>query len=63
VARRIRSQAHGHEMILVAVTGWGQEEDRRLSQEAGFDHHLVKPVAYDALIAALGLSRAESPEA
>jgi CheY-like chemotaxis protein len=31
-------------MALIAVTGWGQEEDRRRSQEAGFDYHLVKPV-------------------
>ena len=35
--------------LLVAMTGWGQEEDRRRSQEAGFDHHLVKPVEPDAL--------------
>jgi two-component system CheB/CheR fusion protein len=31
-------------MVLVALTGWGQEEDKRRSEEAGFDHHLVKPV-------------------
>ena len=31
-------------MVLIALTGWGQEEDKRRSQEAGFDHHLVKPV-------------------
>ncbi len=36
-------------MILIAVTGWGQDEDRRESQEAGFDGHLVKPVDYDRL--------------
>jgi CheY-like chemotaxis protein len=36
-------------MLLVAVTGWGQEEDRRLSKEAGFSAHLVKPVTLDAL--------------
>ncbi|MFO0880851.1 MAG: MASE1 domain-containing protein [Gemmataceae bacterium] len=44
VCRRIRREKWGHGMILVAVTGWGQEEDRRESVEAGFDHHLVKPV-------------------
>ncbi len=44
VCRRIREQPWGKEVVLIAVTGWGQEEDRRLSQEAGFDHHLVKPV-------------------
>ena len=31
-------------MVLIAVTGWGQEDDRRRSHEAGFDHHMVKPV-------------------
>ena len=36
-------------MVLVALTGWGQEEDRRKSQEAGFDHHLTKPADYGKL--------------
>jgi signal transduction histidine kinase len=49
-ARRIREQPWGRKMILVALTGWGQEEDRRKSKEAGFDHHLVKPVDIDALM-------------
>lgn len=44
VARRLRQQVLGEELTLIAVTGWGQEEDRRRSGEAGFDHHLVKPV-------------------
>jgi len=35
--------------VLVAVTGWGEDEDRRRSREAGFDGHLVKPVDLDAL--------------
>jgi PAS domain S-box-containing protein len=43
-ARRIRELADGKGVLLVALTGWGQEEDRRRSKEAGFDHHLVKPV-------------------
>jgi CheY-like chemotaxis protein len=43
-AQHIRAQAWGAEMVLVATTGWGQEEDRRRSKAAGFDHHLVKPV-------------------
>jgi PAS domain S-box-containing protein len=47
--RRIRQQLWGKEILIVAVTGWGQEEDRRRSQEAGFDRHLVKPVAMAAL--------------
>jgi hypothetical protein len=37
----------------VALTGWGQDEDKRRSREAGFDFHLVKPAAYDALKAVL----------
>jgi PAS domain S-box-containing protein len=45
-ARRIREQPWGRNMVLVALTGWGQDEDRRRSQEAGFDHHMVKPVDY-----------------
>jgi CheY-like chemotaxis protein len=43
VARRIREQPWGKGMRLVALSGWGQEEDRRRSQEAGFDVHLTKP--------------------
>ncbi len=43
VARRLRSEAWGPGMVLIALTGWGQDEDKRRSQEAGFDHHLVKP--------------------
>ena len=42
--RRIRNLPFGSEVILVAVTGWGQAEDRRKSKAAGFDHHMVKPV-------------------
>ena len=42
--RRIREQAWGKRMLMIAITGWGQDIDRRKSQEAGFDHHLVKPV-------------------
>ena len=42
-ARRIREQPWGKDMVLVALTGWGQVEDRRRSKEAGFNHHLVKP--------------------
>ncbi len=42
--RHIREQPWGQAVILIAVTGWGQDEDRRRSREAGFDHHMVKPV-------------------
>jgi signal transduction histidine kinase len=44
VARHIRGQPWGHGMVLIALTGWGQESDRRRSHEAGFDNHLTKPV-------------------
>lgn len=44
VARRLRQQSGGERILLVAVTGWGQAEDRRLSKDAGFDRHLTKPV-------------------
>ena len=49
VCRRIRAQEWGRDMMLVAMTGWGQAEDQRRSHDAGFDAHLVKPVAYDLL--------------
>jgi PAS domain S-box-containing protein len=42
-AKQIRKQPWGRNMVLVALTGWGQREDRRRSKDAGFDHHLVKP--------------------
>jgi PAS domain S-box-containing protein len=48
-ARRIRAQPWGQRVLLVALTGWGQEQDRRLSREAGFDHHLVKPIEIETL--------------
>ena len=44
-ARNIRAQRWGKDMILVALTGWGQEEDKRKASEAGFDHHFTKPVS------------------
>jgi CheY-like chemotaxis protein len=42
--RRLREQSWSQGTVIVALTGWGQDEDRRRSKEAGFDHHLVKPV-------------------
>jgi len=44
VVRRIREIKQGRELLVIALTGWGQEEDRRKSREAGFDYHLTKPV-------------------
>ena len=49
VARRIRERSGGERMTLVALTGWGQEEDVRRTRDAGFDHHLVKPADVDVL--------------
>jgi CheY-like chemotaxis protein len=43
VARRLRQHPDLKDVVLTALTGWGQQEDRRRSAEAGFDHHLVKP--------------------
>jgi two-component system CheB/CheR fusion protein len=54
VASRLRQKEETRDVLLVALTGWGQEEDRRRSKEAGFDHHLVKPLdpkALDELLA------------
>ncbi|HEY1376487.1 MAG TPA: PAS domain S-box protein [Gemmataceae bacterium] len=53
-ARRIRDEAWGRDMVLIAVTGWGQEEDKRRSKEAGFNFHMVKPVEPAALEKLLG---------
>ena len=49
VARQIRASEWGATLTLVAVSGWGQLEDKRRSLEAGFDHHLVKPVDFEAV--------------
>jgi PAS domain S-box-containing protein len=51
--RLIRAQPWGRQVVLVAQTGWGQEEDRRRTEEAGFDGHLVKPVDPEALMSLL----------
>ena len=48
--RRLRQQPRGDEMLLIALTGWGQKSDRRRTQEAGFDAHMVKPVDLNELM-------------
>jgi CheY-like chemotaxis protein/two-component sensor histidine kinase len=53
VCRQVRTKSWGQETMVIALTGWGQELNRRQSEEAGFDHHLVKPVDYDVLDALL----------
>ena len=49
VARRIRKQAWGRDALLVAVTGWGQDDDKEKARAAGFDHHFTKPVNPEAV--------------
>jgi CheY-like chemotaxis protein len=49
VARRIRQQAWGRNALLVAVTGWGQDDDKERAKAAGFDHHFTKPVNPEAV--------------
>ena len=49
VATRLRRQPGAEDVVLVAVTGWGQEDDRRRGQEAGFDGHTVKPAEPEPL--------------
>lgn len=49
LARRIRERPQFRNFTLIAQTGWGRDEDRRRSREAGFDHHLVKPISREAL--------------
>jgi CheY-like chemotaxis protein len=56
VARRIRDTASLEEIILVALTGYGQEDDRRRAREAGFNYHLTKPTTLTALKDVLGRS-------
>jgi PAS domain S-box-containing protein len=53
VARRMRGESWGKSALLIAITGWGQEEHRRRSREAGFDRHMTKPADPDALRAVL----------
>ena len=57
VCRRVREQSWGQNITIIALTGWGQEADRRKSQEAGFNGHLVKPVDYDELLELLSATK------
>jgi signal transduction histidine kinase/ActR/RegA family two-component response regulator len=65
IARRIRQQPWGQRMALIALTGWGQEQDRRRTQQFGFNGHLTKPVGASELLKELGtaisLQRAPAP--
>ena len=62
VAREIRTREWGGDVLLIAVTGWGQEEQRRLTAEAGFDHHFVKPVHPRELIPVINAHRSARPD-
>ncbi len=53
IARFIRRSPHGRDVLLIAVTGWGQDNDKAQAVQAGFNHHFTKPVEPDALAALL----------
>ncbi|NNG25586.1 hybrid sensor histidine kinase/response regulator [Telluria aromaticivorans] len=54
LARRLRALEGGSRMTLIAATGWGQEKDRQRAFDAGFDHHLTKPIDFERLRSVLG---------
>jgi CheY-like chemotaxis protein len=63
-ARRIREQPWGRKMVLIAQTGWGQGEDQRRAEEAGFNAHMVKPLELDSLMRMIAeLPQGEAREA
>jgi CheY-like chemotaxis protein len=62
-ACRIRQQPWGMDIVLIATTGWGQEEDRRRTKAAGFDHHLVKPLDHNKLQVLLEQAPRRTPAA
>ncbi len=53
VAKKLRAEPGGQQMTIIALSGWGQEEDKRRSREAGIDHHLVKPLEPTSLLQVL----------
>jgi signal transduction histidine kinase/ActR/RegA family two-component response regulator len=61
VAQSIRKM-RGNDVVVIALTGWGQEEDRRRSREAGFDYHLTKPVDFDELNKLLDAVHVREPD-
>jgi len=61
VARELRRRPGGALLLLVATTGWSQPTDKEQSREAGFDHHLVKPIDPGALVKLLGGRRSQVP--
>ena len=63
VARQVRRESDLSRATLIAISGYSQEQDRRLSREAGFDHHLAKPVDYDLLFSLLDAAPRATAEA
>ncbi|RZL33605.1 MAG: response regulator [Rubrivivax sp.] len=61
LARRLKQDPRTRAIPLVAVTGWGQASDRQAAAQAGFDHHLMKPVSSDAILALLGALASTQP--
>lgn len=62
VARRLRSEPNASNMQLIAITGYGQQEDRDRTRAAGFDRHLVKPVEPEALMSMLSTMQPRRPQ-
>ena len=61
VAEQLRNEEGLHATLLIAISGYGQEQDRRRSREAGFDHHLVKPIDYESLLCLLARPKSNFP--
>jgi len=57
VARALREMPSGSERVIIAVSGYGQDDHRRKTREAGFDHHLIKPANVGVLLALIATSR------
>jgi len=61
LAQQLRADARNDAAVLVALTGWGSENDRQLAAQAGFDHHLTKPVDHEALASLLRTAPRREP--
>ena len=61
-ARAIRELPGLANVLIIAATGYGQDVDRQRSRDAGFDHHLVKPIDLDALLHAIDAARTTAPD-
>jgi CheY-like chemotaxis protein len=60
VAQELRQEPWATKIQLIALTGWGQEDDRRRARAAGFDHHLTKPIDPDQLGGLIAAARADA---